>query len=206
MKVKICGITNPEDALLCESCGADYLGFIFYKGSKRYVSFDEAKDIINKLSPGTVKVGVFVNEEPEMINKSAEFLHLDYVQLHGNENPEVADKINSKVIKAFRINDSFDFDGIKYFSNTVPLFDTHSQDKFGGTGEKFNWDVIPESLLDKIILAGGISSANIEYIYRHIKPMAVDVSSSLELTPGMKDETKVKEFFNKIEQLRSSKW
>jgi len=206
VKVKICGITNPEDALLCESCGADYLGFIFYRGSKRYVSFDEAEEIIKQLSPGTAKVGVFVDEEPEMINKSAEFLHLDYVQLHGNENPEVADKIDTNVIKAFRINDSFDFDSIKYFSNVVPLFDTYSQGKFGGTGIKFNWDIIPGNLLDKIILAGGVSAGNVEYIYRHIKPLAVDVSSSLEIIPGKKDKNKVKEFFQIIEQLRSSKW
>jgi phosphoribosylanthranilate isomerase len=206
VKVKICGITNTEDALLCENCGADYLGFIFYKSSKRYVSFSNAEEIIKKLASGTFKVGVFVNEEPGMINKAAEFLNLDYVQLHGDENPETAGKIDRKVIKAFRINDSFDFNSIKSFSNAVPLFDTHSQDKFGGTGEKFNWDVIPGTLQDKIILAGGISSANIEYIYRYINPMAVDVSSSLEVMPGRKDKNKVKEFFNKIEQLRSSKW
>ncbi len=206
VKVKICGITNSEDALLCESLGADMIGFIFYRQSKRFVDFKTAKRIINQLNASTIKVGVFVNEDTRMINKIADDLELDYIQLHGDEMPDIIDKLEKDVIKAFRINDSFDFSFIESYKNIVPLLDTHSDNKFGGTGEKFNWGTIPISLKEKIILAGGISSANVEYIYRQIKPSAIDVSSSLELYPGKKDKIKVKDFFQKIEQLRSSKW
>lgn len=206
MKVKVCGITNVEDALLCERCGADLIGFVFYKGSKRFISFDNAKTIIRKLSPFTMKVGVFVNEDVKTINKAAEKLKLDFVQLHGDEKPEIVKQINRKVIKAFRINKSFDFESIKQYKKAVPLFDSFSVKEFGGTGKMFNWDFIPKSIRKKIILAGGVSSENVEQIYREINPMAIDVSSSLESSPGRKDFKKVKEFFLIIDQIRSSKW
>jgi len=206
LKVKICGITNIEDALLCEGCGADLLGFIFYNKSKRFIPFEDAGKIISKLSPLTNKVGVFVNENVEIMNKAADSLKLDFLQLHGDEEPGIVHQLERKVIKAFGINDSFDFSTINRFENVIPLLDSHSKEKYGGTGTMFNWDIIPNSIWNKIILAGGVSSENVEYIYRQLKPLAVDVSSSLEISPGIKDKNKVKEFFIKIEQLRSSKW
>lgn len=206
MKVKVCGITNIDDALLCERYGAELIGFIFYNKSKRFIPLVVAAKIIKKLSPFTIKVGVFVNEEVETINKTADLLKLDFIQLHGNEQPEMINSVERKVIKAFGINDSFDFSYIKEFKNAIPLLDSFSMKMFGGTGTKFNWEFIPNIIRDKIILAGGVSSDNVEFIYRYIKPLAVDVSSSLELSPGKKDKNKVKEFFQIIEQLRSSKW
>lgn len=202
MKVKICGITNIEDALLCESLGTDALGFIFYKGSKRFVEPEEAEKIISKLSPFTVKAGVFVNSSSEEINKTATEVKLNVVQLHGDESPDIISKIKFPVIKSFRINNGFDFSILKKFEKTSYLFDTYTEKEYGGTGKSFNWKIIPGELKSKIILSGGISISNIEEIYKNIKPSAVDLSSSLEVEPGKKDSKKVEEFFKKVNHLR----
>ncbi len=203
MKVKICGITNIEDALLCESLGANALGFIFYKGSKRFVEPGAAGKIIPELSPFSLKVGVFVNSSPDEINKTAKEIKLNAVQLHGDETPGMVSEINFPVIKSFRINNGFDFSILKDFQNVSYLFDTYSEKEYGGTGKTFNWDLIPDDLRSKIVLSGGISVNNIEEIYKRIKPAAVDLSSSLESKPGKKNDEKIKEFFKKINYLRS---
>ncbi len=206
MKIKICGITNFEDAILCESSGADALGFIFYKNSKRYIDPEDAKQIIERLSPFTAKIGVFVNETPEFINNTASEIKLNAVQLHGEENPEVILDIYFPVIKAFRINGSFDYSLLNRYESASFLLDSYSADAYGGTGKKFDWENIPGSLREKIILSGGVSAENIEYIFNEIRPAAVDLASSVEKAPGKKDEKKVNEFFNKINYLRSKKW
>jgi phosphoribosylanthranilate isomerase len=203
LKVKICGITNVEDALLCENLGADTLGFILYKGSKRFIEPDIAEKIISELSPFTLKVGVFVNSSFEEINSIAKQIKLNSVQLHGEESPDIVSKINLPVIKSFRIKNGFDFSRLKEFENVSYLFDTYSEKEYGGTGKTFNWELIPDELKNKIILSGGISINNIEEVYKKIKPAAVDLSSSLESSPGKKDIEKVKEFFKKINNLRS---
>jgi phosphoribosylanthranilate isomerase len=203
LKVKVCGITNLNDALLCESSGADLIGFIFYEKSKRFINFEEAKQIIKKLSLFTFKVGVFVNESAHKINQAAEELRLNAVQLSGDENPELTDKIEAPVIKGFKVKEGFNFENINRYKNVTPLLDTFSDSEFGGTGKSFNWQIIPEKIRSKIFLAGGISIHNIEEVYRNIKPFAVDLSSSLENEPGRKDEIIVKDFFKKINQLRS---
>jgi phosphoribosylanthranilate isomerase len=200
MIVKICGITNLEDALFCERSGADMLGFVFYNKSKRFISYDSAKKIIEALSPKTKKVGVFVNEPVEMVNSFAEKLKLNAVQLHGDETPKYAFQINHPVIKSFRINEDFDFSILGQYKNAMPLLDAFSNNQYGGTGKKFNWEVIPDRLKSQIILAGGISAANIKFIQDNVKPYAVDLSSSLESEPGKKDHKKVTEFFGKIDR------
>jgi phosphoribosylanthranilate isomerase len=203
LKVKICGITNVEDALLCENLGADTLGFILYKGSKRFIEPDIAEKIISELSPFILKIGVFVNSSFEEINSIAKQIKLNSVQLHGEESPDIVSKINLPVIKSFRIKNGFDFSRLKEFENISYLFDTYSEKEYGGTGKTFNWELIPDELKNKIILSGGISINNIEEVYKKIKPAAVDLSSSLESSPGKKDIEKVKEFFKKINNLRS---
>lgn len=196
MKVKICGITNIEDALLCEKLGADALGFIFNEKSKKHLQPNSARDIIKMLSPFTLKVGVFVNEIPENINVISKLAGLNIVQLHGDETPQQIAEINLPVIKAFRINEDFDFNVIDDYKNCYFLFDTYSSKQFGGTGKTFNWNIIPKHLKSKIILSGGISSSNIQRIINEVNPYAVDVSSSVEEYPGKKSEMKLKEFFN----------
>ena len=196
MKVKICGITNIEDAVLSENLGADALGFIFYEKSKRYISPKTANDIIKHLSPFTLKVGVFVNENSDKINAESKTAGINIVQLHGDEKPELIAEINLPVIKAFRINDEFDFKILEEYKNCYFLFDTYSSMQYGGTGKTFNWDIIPKRFADKIILSGGISISNIKRIIDEVNPYAVDLSSSVEDYPGKKSELKLKQFFN----------
>ncbi|UCH66425.1 MAG: phosphoribosylanthranilate isomerase [Ignavibacterium sp.] len=202
MKIKVCGITNSEDAVLAEMLGADALGFIFYKKSKRYVSPDAVKAITKKLSPFTTKVGVFANESPEMINKITKAAGINVVQLHGNEERDTISKISLPVIKAFRIDDNFNFKQLENFNDYPILLDAHSSKEYGGTGQKFNWEMIPDSIRSKIILAGGVSVENLDFISKNIKPAGIDLSSSIETEPGKKDKEKMKEFFNKVNQLR----
>lgn len=203
MKIKICGITNIEDALAAESFGADALGFIFYRKSKRYVTPEQAENIIKTLSPFTTKIGVFVDEDYENINKISHQTGINVVQLHGDENPDVIKSISLPVIKAFRVDDNFNYKKLNQYQEYSILLDAYSENHYGGTGNKFDWGEIPSEIKYKIILAGGISSDNIEFIYNNINPAAVDLSSSLEITPGKKDKKKMEEFFNKVNLIRS---
>lgn len=202
MKIKICGITNLEDAKLCAELGSDAIGFIFYKQSKRYVEPRIVKEIINHLPPFLTKVGVFVNEDVAEVNSIAEEVGLNIVQLHGDETPEYSNKINLPIIKAFRIKEDFDFSILSEYKNCSFLLDSFHNDEYGGTGLKFNWDKIPEKIKDKIILAGGVSENNIKQIYQEIRPYAIDVSSSVEVKPGIKDHKRIKRLFEKYNELR----
>jgi len=203
MKIKICGITNLDDALIAERLGADAIGFIFYKQSKRYISPGNAKLISQKLSAFTVKVGVFVNETEDEINRIVKQVKLNLVQLHGDEIPEMIERLLLPSIKSFRINDEFDFSILEEYPCNNYLFDTFSQNEFGGTGKTFDWNTIPSSLRKRVIIAGGVSENNVEEIFTKINPYAVDVSSSLEVSPDKKDHDKMKSFFQIINQLRS---
>ncbi|MFO7445440.1 MAG: phosphoribosylanthranilate isomerase [Ignavibacteriaceae bacterium] len=204
MKVKICGITNTADAILAEQSGADAIGFIFYKGSKRYISPEDAKNIIRQLSPFTMKVGVFVNEDTDTVNMIASNIKLNAVQLHGAESPEYIEKIAYPVIKSFRVEDDFNYSRISNYNGVSILLDTFSAAEYGGTGFPFNWNLIPVELRSMIILAGGISILNIDEVITTVKPAAVDISSSLEKEPGKKDERKIKQFFQIINSYRSN--
>ena len=204
MKVKICGITNLEDALMCENYGAHALGFVFYSKSKRFIEQEQAKIIINKLSPFTIKVGVFVNESIEVINYIAHKIKLNVVQLHGEESKKTINSVLFPSIKGFRINTDFDFSILSEYKNCHYLLDSHSEKDYGGSGQKFDWNLIPKEIKNRIILSGGISSNNLEQIKEEVNPLAIDISSSLEITPGKKDEHKVKEFFSIYNQLRKN--
>ena len=205
MQIKICGITNIEDALLCAECGADALGFIFYEKSKRFIKKEQAAEIIKQLPPFIAKVGVFVDESFDTINKTVKETGLNSVQLHGNELPEFAQRFFLPIIKAFRVDNNFDWSKIEDYQNCKILLDAFSQNEMGGTGKSFDWKLIPDGIKKKIILSGGISIDNLEFIFDEIKPAAVDLSSSLESAPGIKDHLKVKEFLNKLNRLRSKK-
>lgn len=202
MKIKICGITNIDDAKLCETNGADALGFIFSKESPRNILPNDAKKIIESLNPFTLKVGVFVNESYEKIVRIVKYCGLNMVQLHGNETPELADMLNIPVIKAFRVNESFDFNELERYRNCYLLLDTFSKNEFGGTGKTFNWELIPESVKDKVILAGGVSVDNVDKIYTEVNPFAIDISTSVEAKAGIKDKNKIEDFFNRSKNLK----
>jgi phosphoribosylanthranilate isomerase len=202
MQVKICGITNVADALLCQELGAHALGFIFYPKSKRFIPPDKATAIIKQLSIFTNKVGIFVNEESDYINDMAKALGLSAVQLHGDETAEMLEKIHTPIIKSFRVDPEFDFSQLSPYRKQTILLDTYSVKELGGTGATFNWQKIPEKIRSKIIIAGGISSDNIDKIYNEVRPLAVDLSSSVEVSPGIKDHAKLIAFFTKMSQLR----
>ncbi len=202
MKVKICGITNIDDALLCSKAGADALGFIFYEKSKRYIKPEEAEGIISELPAFFTKVGVFLNEDPERINEIAKFSGLNLIQLHGEEDKRYIEKITLPVIKAFRVKKGFDFGLLNEYTHCHWLLDTYRKNEYGGTGEAFNWSYIPTAIRGKIILAGGIGINNIREVFNSVKPAAVDLSSSLESYPGKKDKKKVTEFMNMVKEMR----
>lgn len=202
MRIKICGITRLEDALVCEKKGVDAIGFIFYDKSKRYIKPEDAGKISEQLSPFLNKVGVFVNETSENINRISKIVGLNAVQLQGNEPFEFLNRINLPVIKGFRVKDDFDFGILNSFSNFGILLDSHSLHEYGGTGISFNWKKIPKEFRNKIILAGGVSSKNIEFIMNEINPAGVDVSSSLETSPGIKNHEEIIKFINKINEYR----
>ncbi|MEN8191920.1 MAG: phosphoribosylanthranilate isomerase [Bacteroidota bacterium] len=202
MKIKICGITKIEDAQLCANNGADAIGFIFYPKSKRYILPEDAKVISTSLPPLLHKVGVFVNEEVETVNKIAKDVKLTTVQLHGNESPEYISQINYPVIKSFGVDRSFDFSTIEKYNNCGILLDVKDEVEFGGTGKSFDWNLIPSELRKKVIIAGGVSINNVEKIYKNINPYGIDVSSSVEISHGIKDKEKVIELLKTLRTLR----
>jgi phosphoribosylanthranilate isomerase len=204
MRVKICGITNIDDAILSYELGADAIGFIFYEKSKRYIEPEKAKEIIRQIPAFVLKVGVFVNESTDKINNLAKDIKLNLIQLHGNESPKMIADIHLPAIKAFRVSENFDYSTLEQFKNCSFLLDTYNKNEFGGTGQQFNWKNIPSEIKSEIILAGGISENNIEQIYKDVNPYAIDVSSSIEKEPGKKDHKKLKQLFKKIYGIRNS--
>jgi phosphoribosylanthranilate isomerase len=196
VKVKICGITNPDDAFAAVRFGADALGFVFFPGSPRYIGFPDAAAIIRELPPFLPAVGVFVNEHEQRIEEIIQQTGIDIVQLHGNESPEMC-AISRRVIKAIRVKSLQSLDPLIYFQNRVSAFllDTFTPEVFGGSGQIFNWDIAVEAKqFGKIILAGGLSPENVTDAVRRVKPYAVDVSSGVEAEKGRKDHLKMKSF------------
>jgi phosphoribosylanthranilate isomerase len=199
-KVKICGITNLEDALLSAKLGADALGFNFYEKSPRYIQPENAREIIEKLPLEILKVGVFVNESLEKITEIAEIAKLDAIQLHGEETPEfvreLKEKNNLEIIKAFRVSPEFKPETVLQYEADAILLDAFSVKDYGGTGETFDWEIAKkvQEMFPQMYLAGGISTDNATQAIREIQPFAVDACSRLEEEKGKKDRQKLKDF------------
>jgi len=206
MKIKICGITRLEDAQLCVKHDVDAIGFIFYPKSKRYITPKAASKISKELPPFVHKIGVFVNENIEEVNRIAKLSNLTAVQLHGEESPEYISKIHYPVIKSFGVDENFDFSELNNYLNCGILFDIKDTESYGGTGNSFNWELIPTNIRNKIILAGGIGIDNIEFINEKITPYAVDVSSSIEISPGIKDKIKTMKLLKVINKIKQNKY
>jgi len=198
-RIKICGITNIEDALLAIDLGADALGFIFYRESKRCIDPSKARDIISALPPFITTVGVFVNQGLEEIKAAREKAGFDTVQLHGDESPELCKKLDGKVIKAIRIRDSINSEEVESYPVQAVLFDTYSTKGFGGTGESFSWEILKDlNTSKKIILSGGLSPENVSQAIRSARPYGVDVSSGVEDHYGKKSPEKLKAFIEAV--------
>jgi len=204
VKVKICGITNLEDALLSAKFGADALGFNFYKKSPRYISPEKAREIVEQLPQEILKVGVFVNESLEGICEIAKTARLDAIQLHGEETPEFARELKAKtnleIIKAFRVSESFEPEDILQYKVDAVLLDAYSPKEHGGTGETFDWEIAKkvQEIFPKMYLAGGLSVENVKEAVEKVKPYAVDACSRLESKKGIKDSTKVSSFISEL--------
>lgn len=197
VRVKICGITNVEDALAAVDYGADALGFIFYEKSPRCISPEKAMEIIPHLPPFVTTTGVFVNEDTEKIREIINFTGINVLQLHGDELPESC-RIWHRVIKAFRLRDFTDLKPLEEYRCSAFLLDTYSPESFGGTGQIFNWDIAVEAKrFGRIVLSGGLNPDNIEKAIMYVRPYAVDVSSGIEEKKGKKDLKKMREFIKK---------
>lgn len=197
MKIKICGITNIDDAQNAVSLGADAIGFIFSKNSPRYVSPEVAEGISLFLPPFVFVVGVFVDEDKETVKEISERCKLDLIQLHGEESPAYCLEMPRRVIKAFRVSDPEDLEPITLYQGVVSaiLLDTKVKDIEGGTGRTFDWGLALKAKEHDIplILAGGVNADNIEKAVQLVNPYAVDLSSGVESEPGRKDYNKMAE-------------
>jgi phosphoribosylanthranilate isomerase len=198
VRVKICGITSLEDALLAVQAGADALGFVFYELSPRNLDPLRAANIISGLPPFVQTVGLFVNAYAGFVNDTADRCRLDLVQLHGDEPPEYCEQIRRRVIKAFRVRDASSLVPVRdYRVAGIPL-DAYSPTAFGGTGLSFNWELAGIAReFGPVILAGGLGPDNIREAVESVAPYAVDVSSGVESSPGKKDPEKVREFIKR---------
>jgi phosphoribosylanthranilate isomerase len=201
--VKICGITNLEDALTCIECGADALGFNFYPASKRYIPPIEARDIIAELPDHIQKVGVFVNENSATVAKLALRIGLDMVQLHGDETNdhvlETRQRSGLPVIRAYRLKagESIERNGV---SADFILLDAYSDAEYGGTGQEMHRETARSVItqLPNTFLAGGMSSGNVRSYVSDLQPYGVDACSRLEISPGRKNHAEVENFIKEV--------
>ncbi|MBN1294476.1 MAG: phosphoribosylanthranilate isomerase [Candidatus Latescibacteria bacterium] len=198
--IKICGITNTNDALLAEQLGASAIGFVFYKKSPRFVLYEEAREISGILGPFIARVGVFVDENPDVVMNTIHTVGLTAVQLHGSENADYIHEISGvRIIKAFRIGKNFDPGLLGHYNVSAYLLDTYNKNGYGGTGKTFDWEkALACSRYGRIILAGGLNAGNISNAIKTVNPWGVDVSSGLEVKPGKKDEVKMRLFFEAV--------
>lgn len=205
-KVKICGITNLEDALLSAKFGADALGFNFYAKSPRYITPENAREIIEQLPPEILKVGVFVNESLENITKIAEIAKLDSLQLHGEETPEYVKelklKTNLEIIKAFRVSPEFKPADVLQYKTDAILLDAYNPKEHGGTGETFDWEIAKkvQGIFPKMYLAGGLSHDNIRRAINETNAFAVDACSKIESVKGKKDKAQLINLITKVKK------
>ncbi|HEY3582274.1 MAG TPA: phosphoribosylanthranilate isomerase [Pyrinomonadaceae bacterium] len=194
--VKICGITNLDDALAAVDAGADALGFNFYARSPRYISPANAREITNQLPSSILKVGVFVNHELQSLLTIAGEADLTAVQLHGDESPEYcSDLAATYVIKAFGARDNLDLTNYKV---DAIMLDTKDELLRGGTGRVFDWSIAQRASIPKLFLAGGLSPENVAEAIATVKPYAVDACSSLEGTPGKKNHARMRAFVSAV--------
>ena len=198
VRTKICGITRIEDARAAIQAGADALGFVFYQASPRYIAPHSAQEIITHTPPFTVKVGLFVNPDRNFVSAVLATVALDILQFHGDEDPAFCNSFDKPYIKAVRVQGNTDLHATsrRYADAAALLLDSYSEDAPGGTGTCFDWSIIPADLPRPIIIAGGLTVANVRQAIEVARPYAVDVSSGVELEAGIKDKDKITAFIN----------
>ena len=204
-RVKICGITSVKDALFAVNAGADAIGLVFYAPSPRFVTIEQAQKIVAAMPPFVSVVALFVNALPIEIKTVLARVRIDIVQFHGDETRSDCEQIKLPYYKAIRVK--ADTNLLQYeaeFSSAKALLlDTYSDAAFGGTGQVFDWGVIPQNLTKPVILAGGLTAENVALGIKQVRPYAVDVSGGVEQSKGVKDVAKIAAFIHAVQKSRS---
>lgn len=197
LRIKICGITTPEEAMVAANAGADAIGMVF-ANSRRQVDMNISREICRAVPPFVGKVGVFVDEEAQKVRDIAEYCGLDTLQFHGSESLQYCSQFPQKVIKAFRVKDERSLAQVHYYAQYTPLLDSYAEGEMGGTGCAFKWNLAIQAAKQyPIILAGGLREDNVILAIETVRPYAVDVSSGVEIN-GKKDFDKIRCFINTI--------
>jgi phosphoribosylanthranilate isomerase len=199
IKVKICGITNAEDAKAAVETGADALGFVFHAASPRGIAPDTARRIIAQLPPMVLAVGVFVNEEAKVVRDLMDLCGLALAQLHGDESVGYCESLGRPVLRAIRLRDRGSLLALAEYKGRAGVrgfvIDAFSESSYGGTGRVVNWELAAEAArAAPVVLAGGLTPQNVGEAIRAVRPYGVDVSSGVEASPGKKDHDKVSRF------------
>ena len=202
-RVKICGITRVDDALAAARSGADGIGLVFYERSPRHVSIAQARQLAGALPPFVTIVGLFVNAEAAFVREVLANVPLDLLQFHGDETPEYCAQFNKPFLKAIRVKAGVnllqcasDFRGARGL-----LLDAHVEGVPGGTGTAFDWELIPGDLPLPVILSGGLDAGNAAAAIEQVRPYALDVSSGVEASKGIKDAAKIAAFINEVKHI-----
>jgi phosphoribosylanthranilate isomerase len=198
--VKICGITRVEDALAAARHGARAIGFVFFRGSPRYVAPPQAAAIVRALPPFVTAVGLFVDPAAEEVRAALSGAAVQLLQFHGDETPAFCAQFGLPYVKAVRVRPGVDL--LQYAHNHRTacglLFDAFSEGTYGGTGSSFDWSLIPRGMPLPVILSGGLTPANVAQAVRAVRPWAVDVSSGVESAPGIKDAARIAAFMSGV--------
>jgi len=203
IKIKICGITNLEDAEAAVAAGADALGFVFYAKSPRSIEPAAAQRIIAQLPPFVLPVGVFVNHDQETIRNVFDECGLAFAQLHGDETPTFCESLGRPVLRALRLRDRGSLLALAEYKGRMGVrgfvVDSFSSETYGGTGQKVDWSLAYEvAQAAPVILAGGLTPSNVQEAVRQVHPYGVDVSSGVEASPGKKDHEKIRAFTHTV--------
>lgn len=196
LKIKICGITRPQDAEAAVAAGADLLGLVFYDKSPRHVTLGVASDISRAVPPHVLRVGLFVNAAPEHVIEAAGVCGLQLLQFHGDESPEYCAQFGLMTMKAFRVSGPASLETLGQYRTDAWLLDAHVSGKYGGTGQRFDWSLAAQAtkLGRPVFLAGGLTPENVGEAVRQVRPYGVDVSGGVESAPGIKEAAKVRAF------------
>ena len=199
-RVKMCGITRPEHARAAADAGTDAIGLMFYEPSPRYVTRERARDVCAALPPLISVVGVFVNPEPREVAAVVEDLPVDMLQFHGDEPPDLCAKAGKPYLKAVRVRTRDDIvrASARYRDARALLLDAHHDALWGGTGTRFDWNMVPDDVNHPIVLAGGLTPENVADAIRVVRPFAVDVSGGVESAPGVKDARSMEQFMKEV--------
>ncbi len=207
-RIKVCGITRPQDSQLAAELGADMIGLIFYHKSPRFVSQANAAKILKVLPPIVSRIGLFVDEQPDTVLKIAARHSLNYIQLHGAENAayiKLIQKAGYRVIKSFTIRTREDYRTVASSPADICLLDNRTDKLPGGTGKTFDWSIKPPEQIANLMLAGGVTAGNVAEGVAAFDPMIVDVNSGVESNPGIKSPSKLRAFFKECDRIRYGK-